>query len=434
MLAPRGVERPHATDVGREVALGDEIGERRLVHGRHLLPGESHRRAERIDQRRRHDQIAGTERGEHRLAEGADVDHAPRRIQPLHRRDRPAGVAILAVVVILQDPCARLRRPCQERETPREAHGRAERKLVRGRDVDETRGTSTAARLDVDPLLVDRHGNQARTSPEQRPARAEVAGILDPGGVPRVQQQPAGEVEPRLRTGDDDHLIGVAGHAACATDVGRDRLPQRRQPSRVRVAEAAAGRHAGAPPQEARPDLTRKLVQCREPGLERAPADVGKRPARGDERTTATRQVRGARTRGRRDVRAARMQQRLGQHRRHAGAVADPGLDVSLGRELLEGAHHRVAGGTELVGERPGGRQARARREASGEDGLAQGGVDLALERDGAGALEGQGSQERARPGHSRCLGPAGRTMQRRRPAIQMDPYEAVKWPFSWSQ
>src|SRR5262249_59305505 len=127
-----------------------------------------------------------------------------------HRSDRPASVAILAVVVVLHDPGAGLRRPGQEGETAREAHGRSEWELVRGRDVDETRRAGMPAGLDVDPFLVDRHRNQSRARPEQRAARAGTAWILDPGGTTRVQQQPPAHVEARLRTGTDEHLNGVA--------------------------------------------------------------------------------------------------------------------------------------------------------------------------------------------------------------------------------
>ena len=97
---------------------------------RHLMAGEPDGNREGVDQRRRDHQVARAQRGEHRLAEGPEVDHAARGIEALHGGDRPAGVAKLAVEVVFQHPGAGPGGPGQQRQAAREAHRDTERELV----------------------------------------------------------------------------------------------------------------------------------------------------------------------------------------------------------------------------------------------------------------------------------------------------------------
>src|SRR5471030_3330246 len=52
----------------------------------------------------RHHHVADFDAGEKHLREGAHVDHAFIGVESLQRRQRPAGVAEFAVVVVLQYP------------------------------------------------------------------------------------------------------------------------------------------------------------------------------------------------------------------------------------------------------------------------------------------------------------------------------------------
>jgi hypothetical protein len=107
-------------------------------------------------------EIADPQRREEDLAEAAEIDHAPGRVEPLQRGQRPARVAILAVVIVLEDPDARALGPLQQRESPNQAHGDAERILVGGRDVRELRDRRPPRRdADPEPFGIDGNGTEA---------------------------------------------------------------------------------------------------------------------------------------------------------------------------------------------------------------------------------------------------------------------------------
>src|SRR3546814_4999550 len=61
----------------------------------------------------------------------------------------------------------------------------------------------------------------------------------------------------------------------------------------------------------------------------------------------------------------------LRQHPADEGAGTGVAFQVAFAQELVEGADHGIARAAELARQRPAGRQARARREAAGEDDLA---------------------------------------------------------------
>src|SRR5258708_3891217 len=92
--------------VTAEMAFSQELGEDELLQqgreeiDRFAMADES------IHQLARHDDVSEAESGEEHAAEGSEVDHARRRVHPLQRAEGTAGVAILAVVVVLDDPGA----------------------------------------------------------------------------------------------------------------------------------------------------------------------------------------------------------------------------------------------------------------------------------------------------------------------------------------
>src|SRR3546814_15432252 len=67
----------------------------------------------------------------------------------------------------------------------------------------------------------------------------------------------------------------------------------------------------------------------------------------------------------------------LRQHPADEGAGTGVAFQVAFAQELVEGADHGIARAAEFARQRPAGRQARARREAAGEDDLAHLVVEL---------------------------------------------------------
>lgn len=86
--------------------------------------------AEALDQRRRDHQVAQAQRREGDLAEGPDVEHPALSVQRGQRRQRRTAVAILAVVVVLDDPTVGALGPLQQLQAPRQRQGDAGGVLV----------------------------------------------------------------------------------------------------------------------------------------------------------------------------------------------------------------------------------------------------------------------------------------------------------------
>lgn len=78
---------------------------------------------------------------------------------------------------------------------------------------------------------------------------------------------------------------------------------------------------------------------------------------------------------------AVEKQQVVGQERRDLCARADLSFQIAFGGELLVGGEHRVPPHGELACEHPRRGQAGARMEAAIEDRLAQGVIELPVER-----------------------------------------------------
>ena len=78
-------------------------------------------------------------------------------------------------------------------------------------------------------------GKQLRAREHERRLRAEIAGLLHPDRVARVDEQPRQEVEGALSAGGDDHLLGSAAHAASGVQVVRDFVAE------TRIAENVVG-------------------------------------------------------------------------------------------------------------------------------------------------------------------------------------------------
>ena len=132
-----GIEAAHAAEVGGKEALSDEVGERRLQEERRILAGDADRRLEALDELRRHDDVGDAERREHRLRHRADIDDAAAVIEALHGGDRMAAEAVLAVVVVLDDPGVVLLGELEQAEADVHRHDEAERPLAGRGDEDQ---------------------------------------------------------------------------------------------------------------------------------------------------------------------------------------------------------------------------------------------------------------------------------------------------------
>src|SRR5690606_24193629 len=88
----------------REVSAVHELRNRRLQERRRYAAGYVLGGGKRADHPGGQDQVGEAERRKENLAERPRIDHAPRPIESLDRRERPAQIAELAVVIILDDP------------------------------------------------------------------------------------------------------------------------------------------------------------------------------------------------------------------------------------------------------------------------------------------------------------------------------------------
>ncbi len=191
---------------------------------------------------------------EKHLVQGADVDHAGPLIQALQRGQWPSAVAKFAVVVVLDDPGARLGRPRQQFQPARHGEHRAGRILMRRRDHRRPRLRRLGdAGCDHEPMLIDRYGTQLQAGLLQAPIGHRIAGVLDPDLIPGMQQGPHGDVDGVLRAGGDDHLVGIAAHRPRRPQIVAHGRTQLRQATRIGVTKVrrAQGAHrteAGAAP------------------------------------------------------------------------------------------------------------------------------------------------------------------------------------------
>ena len=170
-----------------------------------LLPAGA---AERIGQFVRHDQVAQPQAGKQHLAEAAGVQHALRPIEALQRRQRMAGVAELAVVIVFQHPGAGLCRPGQQRQSALQRQGDAERALV-GRRHHGQAGAwgGDLARGDAQALAVHPHRHQPRAGGFQALAGEEIAGVFHPNRIARPHQHLRHQAQRPLKAAGDQHLF-----------------------------------------------------------------------------------------------------------------------------------------------------------------------------------------------------------------------------------
>ena len=221
-----GVETTHATDVAGEDAAPEECGERRLGNGSRREVGAHPSQHHLLEQRTGGDDETHAERREEHLRERPGMDHLPRVIEPLQRRNRRPVEAELAVVVVLEDRHLVLVGEREELAAAGVAHHRSRGALRRRCRVDELhppRLEHAGQLRGLEPLLVDPDADKVRLARREGERGAEVSRLLHHHRVTGIDE--------RVRRGVDS-LLGSVHHG----DVARLARPSHRDVVQVRLA------------------------------------------------------------------------------------------------------------------------------------------------------------------------------------------------------
>jgi hypothetical protein len=394
-VLPGLVKTPHPSQVRGEVPLRDERRKGRLRHDPRMVVQRPPRPCKRLHQIVRHDEVADPQTREQHLREGAQIDRPAAVIEAPQGRQRRSGIAVLAVVIVLDDPGVRRPCPVEQSQAARQAHHRAHRVLMRWRNDRQPRvGGCRPAGGDVEPVVVQRHRHHSRAGGRQCAAQPAIARLLHPRRFAGVQEQPCDDVQRLLRPAGDKHLPPVAIQPARPAQVVRDGLAQRTVSARVSVACQRACLPAPRPGQQAAPQFEGKQRGIGHTGLESRWPFAAHREKRG-QCSAPVRQDPPARIFAVRR-RSLFRQKAVRQHPADIGAGAGASIQIAFREKLVERAQHRIAGTAKLASQRAARRQAGAGRQPPGQHGLAKLAIKLAVQRRGAGGVEGKRNQRTA--------------------------------------
>ena len=237
-VAPGLCPSPHAAQMGREMAFVQQRGERRFGEDGRIAVGPGAGFHDFFQQRLGRHQIAGAQARKEDLGKGADIGDAAGAIHALERGERRAAIAEFAVVIVLDDPGLVALGPVEQRQAAAHGHGHAQRKLMRGRDINRPRlGRAPLAILRVEAFLVDLYADHPRAAAFERRQRHGIAGILDPHRVAGPERGAQEKIEALLRPRGDDDLPRLAAHAARRTQIGGDGFAQGMAAARIAIAE-----------------------------------------------------------------------------------------------------------------------------------------------------------------------------------------------------
>ena len=320
---------------------GDELGQGELVK-----PGGSGGKLgrHRVEQARRNHQPAEPQARGQALAGRAGVDDVIGR-ERLQRADRLPVVAELSVVVVLDhDAAPRGHLPAAAR-----MKGHAQRELVRR---GQQRGVSPAGLTDDGAHRVNGHRPQAKALPgDDVTVLLVTVGLHGQGGRAGRTQRAADDGQSVAEPRADHDAPGIGGDAPRPGQVPRQRRPQLWEPARVRVAEEVIGGGRQHLAGRREPGAARERGQVRYPRTQVIAGHGRLRAAHGG----------GAEVRGR--------------TRRDGGSRAGLRGQPPLRDELAVDLGDRIAGDTQVRGQGPGRRQARAGAQAPGLDRAAQRGL-----------------------------------------------------------
>ena len=234
-VAATAVDRPHPAEMEVELAALEEVGEGELLEAGRAPIEVLLRHRDRLDEPRRDDHPAESQARGERLARGSGVDDIVRG-KPVERPDRLAVVAVLGVVVVLEDQRVAILRPGDERRPPLRRQDRAGRELVSRRDDDGV-GVGAGEHRDVQALVVDADRGDLEPVVAGRRRRLGESRVLG-GDAPSAGLAHDLDDEP-LGLGEavaDHDRVGVGDRAPDPVQVAREGDPELQGAARVEVA------------------------------------------------------------------------------------------------------------------------------------------------------------------------------------------------------
>src|SRR5438105_2873483 len=205
------------------MSLVDKIGEYHLLESRRgSVRGRSSTR-EGVDELGWHHCVAEAQARRQDFAKATGVYNAAIGVETLQRRDWPATISVLAIVIILNDPGAGAARPIQQRESTSKRHRHSERVLVR-RLHERQSGPRCKLNSSLNDysFAVHRHSDESRSGGNQSGVIAEVSWIFDPCYVVRLEEESGRYTESLLRAVEDENLVRLATDSARTLEVFRD--------------------------------------------------------------------------------------------------------------------------------------------------------------------------------------------------------------------
>ncbi len=338
--APRPVLRSEPSHVAVVLVGHDESLERALVQ--HV--GEPTREAPLLGERGGeplgHHTPREADGGRKALGRGARVEHVLGR-ERLERADRPAIVAELTVVIVLDDESARAFRPSHDLDPARRAERDAGRELVGRR---EQYGIDRLEAADDCAVRVDGNRDGGEAGGTDDVAVRLMSDLLDRDGLGAARRQgAAGEPEELSEAARDHHALGRRDDAAHPAEVLGER---RAEGGGAEVGRISELRRGGLEHRPARRGGPLAAWECGGVGDSSAQVEPSRRRRGGGIRCRCDR----------------------GGPRAHPRARAHPRLEPSLGRELGVHVGDAVAGDAEVGGERARRREPGTGREAAVAD------------------------------------------------------------------
>ncbi len=262
-VAPYQRRPPHTADMALEVPLSHELRHHHL--GAHFRMSHHQRAAagKRLHQLPWQHQVTQAQRRKRHLAEGADIQHPAATVQRRQRSQGRAAVAVLAVVVILDDPAIVALGPGQQFQATGQAHHHAGGVLVGWRDIGHAAIAHAGQCGAIQPIVIHSHAMYRRPGQGEGASGRPIAWVFHSHGRPRLQQQLCTKAYRLLCAGGDHNLFRRTGKSARSTQIGRDEFPQQRFPGRIAVTQR---RHPGISPEtrlQLGPDLEREQIVSR---------------------------------------------------------------------------------------------------------------------------------------------------------------------------
>src|SRR5262249_21145615 len=150
------------------------------------------------------------------LTERAGIGDTIGFIQALESGERVAAIAELAVVIVLDDPCAHLGSPCQQFESTGERERDSQWTLVRWRNNCEAPlGGALNRKTGSGPGRCTGDWNSRRAGFCRPLGCGKIAGILEQNDTPGCQQRSGDQPQCPLVSRRNEYLCSGASNPAC---------------------------------------------------------------------------------------------------------------------------------------------------------------------------------------------------------------------------